>query len=83
MLARRRGYGRPGLWSWIVAVMVCLGMQASAQEVPAPLLTLDQDRFFRQHRRLVILKGLRHMALAEAPEAVNRPVVDFLAEVLR
>ena len=33
--------------------------------------------------RLVILKGLRHMALAEAPEAVNRPVVDFLAEVLR
>lgn len=33
--------------------------------------------------RLVILKGLRHMALAEAPEAVNRPVVDFLTEVLR
>ncbi|MDP3195439.1 alpha/beta fold hydrolase [Tabrizicola sp.] len=33
--------------------------------------------------RLVILKGLRHMALAEAPEAVNRPVVDFLTKVLR
>lgn len=33
--------------------------------------------------RLVILKGLRHMALAEDPEAVNRPVVDFLTEVLR
>jgi pimeloyl-ACP methyl ester carboxylesterase len=33
--------------------------------------------------RLVILKGLRHMALAEAPQAVNRPVVDFLTEVLR
>ena len=33
--------------------------------------------------RLVILKGLRHMALAEAPQAVNRPVVDFLSEVLR
>lgn len=33
--------------------------------------------------RLVILRGLRHMALAEAPEAVNRPVVDFLTEVLR
>ena len=32
--------------------------------------------------RLVILKGLRHMALAEAPEAVNRPVRDFLTEVL-
>jgi pimeloyl-ACP methyl ester carboxylesterase len=31
--------------------------------------------------RLVILKGLRHMALAENPEAVNRPVVDFLTEV--
>lgn len=33
--------------------------------------------------RLVILKGLRHMALAESPAAVNRPVTDFLAEVLR
>lgn len=32
--------------------------------------------------RLVILKGLRHMALAEDPDAVNRPVRDFLAEVL-
>ncbi|MFN3576933.1 MAG: alpha/beta fold hydrolase [Tabrizicola sp.] len=32
--------------------------------------------------RLVILKGLRHMALAEAPAAVNRPVTDFLTEVL-
>lgn len=33
--------------------------------------------------RLVILKGLRHMALAEEPQAVNRPVTDFLTEVLR
>ena len=33
--------------------------------------------------RLVILKGLRHMALAENPAAVNRPVLDFLTEVLR
>ena len=32
--------------------------------------------------RLLILKGLRHMALAEAPEAVNRPVLEFLSEVL-
>jgi pimeloyl-ACP methyl ester carboxylesterase len=32
--------------------------------------------------RLVILKGLRHMALAEDPPAVNRPVVDFLTKVL-
>ncbi len=33
--------------------------------------------------RLVILKGLRHMALAEDPPAVNRPVTDFLTKVLR
>lgn len=33
--------------------------------------------------RLVILKGLRHMALAEDPQSVNRPVTDFLTEVLR
>ncbi len=32
--------------------------------------------------RLLILKGLRHMALAEDPAAVNRPVLDFLTEVL-
>lgn len=32
--------------------------------------------------RLVILKGLRHMALAEDPPAVNRPVTAFLTEVL-
>jgi (E)-2-((N-methylformamido)methylene)succinate hydrolase len=32
--------------------------------------------------RLVILRGLRHMALAENPQAVNRPVGDFLTEVL-
>ncbi|MBL9053240.1 MAG: alpha/beta fold hydrolase [Tabrizicola sp.] len=33
--------------------------------------------------RLLILKGLRHMALAEDPQAVNRPVLDFLTEVLQ
>ena len=33
--------------------------------------------------RLVILPGLRHMALAEAPEAVNAPVMEFLTRVLR
>lgn len=33
--------------------------------------------------RLVILRGLRHMALAEDPQAVNRPVLDFLANTLR
>ena len=32
--------------------------------------------------RLLILQGLRHMALAEDPAAVNRPVLDFLTEVL-
>lgn len=33
--------------------------------------------------RLVILNHLRHMALAEDPEAVNRPVLAFLVDVLR
>lgn len=32
--------------------------------------------------KLLILRGLRHMALAEDPAAVNRPVRDFLSEVL-
>jgi (E)-2-((N-methylformamido)methylene)succinate hydrolase len=32
--------------------------------------------------QLVILRGLRHMALAEAPDAVNRPVAEFLGRVL-
>jgi len=32
--------------------------------------------------RFVVLAGLRHMALAENPDAVNRPVINFLSEVL-
>lgn len=32
--------------------------------------------------KLLILQGLRHMALAETPKAVNQPVMDFLCEVL-
>ena len=35
-----------------------------------------------QGARLLILQGLRHMALAENPEAVNAPVMDFLTRVL-
>lgn len=33
--------------------------------------------------RLMILRGLRHMALAESPKSVNDPVRDFLTEVLK
>jgi pimeloyl-ACP methyl ester carboxylesterase len=62
--------------------------------VPALVLTGDEDTGNNPdmsmaiaeeipRARLVILKGLRHMALAEDPPAVNRPVVDFLSEVLR
>lgn len=32
--------------------------------------------------RLVVVKGLRHMALAEDPDAVNRPIMTFLSEAL-
>ena len=32
--------------------------------------------------RAVILPGLRHMALAEAPEVFNQALVSFLDEVL-
>lgn len=35
-----------------------------------------------QGAQLLILQGLRHMALAESPEAVNAPVMDFLTRVL-
>ena len=31
-----------------------------------------------QGARLVVLQGLRHMALMENPEAVNQPILDFL-----
>lgn len=62
--------------------------------VPTLVLTADEDHGNSPEMsiaiaeeipraRLVILKGLRHMALAEDPPAVNRPVTDFLTEVLR
>jgi flavin reductase (DIM6/NTAB) family NADH-FMN oxidoreductase RutF/pimeloyl-ACP methyl ester carboxylesterase len=60
---------------------------------PALVLTADQDYGNGPEMsaaiaaeiagaRLVVLKGLRHMALAEDPVAVNRPVMDFLSEFL-
>ena len=33
--------------------------------------------------KVLILKGLRHMALAEAPDTVNKPIKEFLNEVAR
>ncbi|MES2335210.1 MAG: alpha/beta fold hydrolase [Pseudomonadota bacterium] len=62
--------------------------------VPTLVLTADEDHGNPPgmaaaiateipRARLVILKGLRHMALAEDPPAVNRPVTDFLTQVLR
>ncbi|OYX18284.1 MAG: 3-oxoadipate enol-lactonase, partial [Rhodobacterales bacterium 32-66-9] len=62
--------------------------------VPTLVLTADEDHGNPPEMaaaiateipraRLVILKGLRHMALAEDPPAVNRPVTDFLTQVLR
>lgn len=62
--------------------------------VPTLVLTADEDHGNSPEMaaaiateipraRLVILKGLRHMALAEDPPAVNRPVTDFLSEVLQ
>lgn len=61
---------------------------------PALVLTADEDHGNSPEMaaavareipgaRLTILKGLRHMALVEAPAAVNRPVADFLSTVLR
>lgn len=61
--------------------------------VPTLVLTADEDHGNPPdmsiaiateipRARLVILKGLRHMALAEDPPSVNRPVREFLTEVL-
>ena len=58
---------------------------------PALVLTADEDHGNGPEMsaaiaaeiagaRLVILHGLRHMALVEDPEAVNRAVMDFLTE---
>lgn len=66
---------------------------APAITCPALVLTADEDHGNSPEMsaaiaaeikgaRLVILRGLRHMALAEDPDAVNRPVMDFLTEVL-
>ncbi|MFZ5709627.1 MAG: alpha/beta fold hydrolase [Pseudomonadota bacterium] len=60
---------------------------------PTLVLTAEADRGNGPHMaaaiageiagsRLVILPGLRHLALVEDPAAVNRPVAAFLTEVL-
>jgi pimeloyl-ACP methyl ester carboxylesterase len=68
---------------------------APAPPIDCPALVLTADEDFGngpemsaaiaaeiQDARLVILKGLRHMALVENPDAVNTPVLAFLTEVL-
>jgi Skp family chaperone for outer membrane proteins len=42
----RRGYRPRLLRAWIVAGLIGLGLPGTAQDAPAPLLTLDQDRLF-------------------------------------
>lgn len=46
MMAWWRNLARPGPRLRMVAVALMLAGQAQAQDVAAPLLTLDQDRFF-------------------------------------
>lgn len=48
MLALWRRAARPGPWLRMVAAALLLAGQAQAQDAAAPLLTLDQDRFFLQ-----------------------------------
>jgi Skp family chaperone for outer membrane proteins len=45
-MAWRRRYARAGLWLRIVVGSLVLASQVAAQDAPAPLLTLDQDRLF-------------------------------------
>lgn len=46
MMAGQRGYGPRLLWALTVAAVMSLGLPVAAQDVVAPLLTLDQDRLF-------------------------------------
>lgn len=68
---------------------------APAPPIDCPALVLTADEDFGngpemstaiaaeiEDARVVILKGLRHMALVENPAAVNGPVLEFLKEVL-
>ncbi|MCU0902565.1 MAG: OmpH family outer membrane protein [Tabrizicola sp.] len=45
-MARWRKSLRLGPLAWITAGFLAIGVQGAAQEAPAPLLTLDQDRLF-------------------------------------
>jgi len=47
-MAGRRTAARPWSGLRLIAVALVLATQVQAQDVPAPLLTLDQDRFFLQ-----------------------------------
>jgi Skp family chaperone for outer membrane proteins len=46
MVAGWRRSARAGLWLRTAVAVAALAVSAAAQDAPAPLLTLDQDRFF-------------------------------------
>jgi pimeloyl-ACP methyl ester carboxylesterase len=83
----------PGLYQILADGIDEIAAPSPAIACPALVLTADEDFGNGPEMsaaiaaelvgaRLLILRGLRHMALAENPAAVNLPVVTFLTEVL-
>lgn len=79
----------PGLYAILADGVAEIVAPVPPLTLPALVLTADQDHGNSPAMsraiaaeiagaELVILPGLRHMALAEAPEAVNAPLIDFL-----
>jgi pimeloyl-ACP methyl ester carboxylesterase len=67
---------------------------APTPEISCPVLVITADEDFGNgpkmseaiaseipNSNLIILNGLRHMALAEAPKVVNEPINDFLNQI--
>lgn len=78
---RRHGSGRSGLRAWLVAGLLVLGAGlAGAEDAPAPILTLDQDRLFLESDfgKAVIA---RERADTQALEQENRRIeAELVAE---
>lgn len=79
-MARWRNSARPGLRLLAVAAALLLAGQVVAQDLPAPLLTLDQERFFLESDFGKAAVERERVATAALEQENKRIEADLVAE---